>query len=247
MVNLQRAGGVAGVLAGIGLAVEGAFWTASGWTPQTFANPTTALAFLRDNGTLLRVGVFAGALNLVFATILVAGLAARLRATSPTRAAATLHLGVVGIGAHGLVPLGLWLGVPMFITLAASDAATAQAAWGGFAVFLAAAGGLGNLFLGLSMATTGSAALGRRSRAPLPVLLGWVGIVAGMASVITVLAAGTPVAFLANAAYVPSLLLAIVFRVWAGIHLWRSPQDPGVPQASPTVHTPPADTLAAHS
>lgn len=222
MFPTYRAAGIAGVLAGIGLAVEAAFWTASGWTPQIFGDPATALAFLRDNGTLLRAGVFAGAINLVFTIVLIAGLAGRLRAVAPNSAAATLLFGIIGVGAHGLVPLGLWLGVPMFAALANGAAATAEGAWGGFAVFLAAAGGLGGLFLGLSTMAVGWAAVSGKSLKALPAPLGWLAVIAGLASVLSVLAASTPLAFLANAAYVPSLLLAIVFRIWAGINLWRT-------------------------
>jgi Domain of unknown function (DUF4386) len=221
MSPIERAAGVAGVLAGVGLALEAAFWMASGWTPRTFGDPAEALAFLRDSGTLLRAGVFAGAVNLVFATILIAGLAARLRSSAPTGAAATLHLGIVGIAGHSLVPIGLWLGVPAFLALAGQDVATAQGAWAGFAAFLAAAGGVGSLFIGLSTVATGWSAV---STGALPTALGWLGIATGVASVLGVLTVATPLAFLGSATYLPSLLLAIVFRTWAGIHLIRTGQ-----------------------
>lgn len=218
MFPTQRAAGVAGVLAGVGLAVEAAFWTASGWTPQTWGDPAGAVAFLRESGDTVRAGVFAGALNLVFFTIFIAGLAGRLRDTSPTPAAATLHLGVIGVATHSLVPIGLWLGIPMFVSLAATDAATAEGAWAGFAVFLAAAGGVGSLFLGLSTVAVGWAAVAKKA---LPMWLGWLAVIAGVATVSTVLAAHTALSSLAEAAYLPSLLLAIVFRVAAGGHLIR--------------------------
>jgi hypothetical protein len=190
----------------------------SGWTPETFGDPDAALAFLRDGGTHLRAAVFAGAINLVFTILLVAGLAAALRATAPTEAVATLHFGLIGIAGHGLVPLGLWLGVPTFLELATRYPQAAAGAWGGFAVFLGAAGGLGYLFMGLSMAAAGWAIASERV---LPSFLGWIGLVAGGATAATVLAADTPLDPLATTAFMPALLLTIAFRIWAGYELWR--------------------------
>ncbi|MFI5898375.1 hypothetical protein ACIA5D_50720 [Actinoplanes sp. NPDC051513] len=214
----RRGAGIAGVLAGAGLAVETAGWSASGWTPQTFTDPATALQFLRDSGGILRVAVFVGAVNLVFTVVLLAGLAGWLRAAAPTRAATTLYCGVVGVAGHALVPLGLWLGAPAFTALAGRDAATAEGAWAGFNAVLAAAGAAGALFLGVAMLAAGSAAL---TSSAMPTPLGWVAALAGAASILTALAATTPLDSLASAAYLPSLGLAIVFRTWAGIHLWR--------------------------
>lgn len=213
-----RAAGIAGVLAGVGLAVEGFFWMTSGWTPETFGDPGAAMAFLRDSGGHLRAAVFAGVLNLVFTVVLIAGLADRLRA-APTPSAATLHFGLIGVAGHGLVPLALWFGVPMFVAAQAAGNATARGGWVGFAVFLAAAGGLGSLFLGASTLATGWGALSTKA---LPAALGWVAVALGAATVLTVLTAYTPLAGVGAAVYFPSLLLAIVFRTWAGIELWRS-------------------------
>ncbi len=210
--------GISGILAGVGLAVEGALFMTSGWTADTFGDPQAAVAFLRDNGTHLRAAVFAGAINLVFATVFIIGLAARLQATTPTRAAATLYFGIIGIAGHSLIPLGLWLGVPMFVHLATNDPQAAAYAWSGYVVSQAAAGAVGSLFLGLSALAAGWAIASRKA---MPVLLGWVGIIMGSASALTVLAADTPLASLAAAAFLPSLTLAIIFRVWAGIELWK--------------------------
>jgi uncharacterized protein DUF4386 len=221
--------GPAGILAGVGLAVELALFMTSGWTPETFDDPAAALAFLQDSGTHLRAAVLVGTINLVFTTILIAGLAARLQATTPTRAATTLYFGLIGIGGHGLVPLGLWLGIPLFVELADHDYQVASNSWGGFAAFLSGAGGLGYLFLGLSMLVSGWAAVSKKA---LPVLLGWVGVVAGVASVVNVLAAETPVDAFASAAFLPALLFTIVFRIWAGYELWK-----GKAQQAPTRRT----------
>ena len=197
--------GAAGILAGVGLAVEGVLFMTSGWTAQTFGDAQLALAFLKDSGTQLRAAAFAGSINLVLAAVFIVGLADRLQATAPTRAATTLYLGVIGIAGESLIPLGLWLGVPTFVELASHDPQ-------------AAAGAVGSLFLGLSTLAAGWAIVARKA---MPLLLGWVGVIMGAASTTTVLAAETPLAVLATAAYLPSLTLAIIFRIWAGIQLWN--------------------------
>ncbi|MGH3736158.1 MAG: DUF4386 family protein [Micromonosporaceae bacterium] len=151
--------GWAGILAGAGLVAEGTLWTVSGWTPQTFSDPATALKFLHDSGDTLRWAVLAGFINLAFTVVFLAGLAERLRAATPTRAAATLWLGMVGIATHLLVPLAYWYGTPAFRD---ADPAAAQASWTGFAATVSAAGGAGSLFLGLSMAAAGWALIAHR-------------------------------------------------------------------------------------
>jgi hypothetical protein len=215
-----KAAGWAGIVAGAGLMVEAALWAASGWTPATFADPSTALRFLQTNGDTLRLAVFAGFVNLVFAVVLIAGLADRLRPGTPTRAAATLWFGMVGIGGHALVPLAYWYGTPAFVS---ADQAAALGSWTGFAAMVGAAGGVGSLFLGLSMAVAGWAAIAHRALPAAPVVFGWVAVLAGGATVLTVFAPSTPLSGVAGAVYMPSLLLAITFRIWAGVALTRAP------------------------
>ena len=213
-----RVAGVAGILAGVGLAIEFALFTASGWTPATFSQPERALAFLQTGGTLLRAAAFAGFLNLTLAVMWVAGLAARLARGAPTGAAATLYLALVGMTAHALVPVGLWLAIPAFLELATHGPQVAAGGWGGFAAFLSAAGGVGYLFDGFAIFAAGWALLARRAA---PAGLGWIGLVGGGASAMTVLPAATPLAALASAAFLPALLLTITFRLWSGYVLWR--------------------------
>jgi hypothetical protein len=71
------------------------------------------------------------------------------------------------------------------------------------------------------MAMAGWAALTHRALPAAPVALGWVAVVAGAATVLTVFAPDTPLSALAGAVYMPSLALAIAFRTWAGIALTR--------------------------
>ncbi|TMR88956.1 DUF4386 family protein [Nonomuraea basaltis] len=211
-----------GVLAGVGLLVEGMLWTVSGWNAGTFADPTAALRFLAESGTILRWAVLSGFLNLVFFVVLIAGLAGRLRTATPTLATATLWFGMIGITAHVLVPMGHWYGVPAFLQAAARDQESAESAWTAFMIVgQQAAGGAGSLFMGLSMLCAGWAIAARRA---MPVLLGWLGLIAGVATLLTLFAPDTPLSGVAGAAFMPSLLLAIVFRIWAGLALTRSPQ-----------------------
>lgn len=122
------------------LALEFALFLASGWTPATFSNPEAALAFLESGGSILRAAAFVGFLNLGLTVLFIAGLAGQLQRVAPSRSAALLYVGLVGIAAHALVPLGLWLGTPFFAELAARDMSMAFNAWGGFAAFLEASG-----------------------------------------------------------------------------------------------------------
>ncbi|WP_433574738.1 hypothetical protein [Nocardia brasiliensis] len=213
----DRTAGVAGIMAGVGLLVEGALWTATRWTPDTFGAAAATMELFDNDGTLLRAATFVGAINLVCTVLLVAGLAGRLRtAGAGTAASATLYFGVLGIGGHALVPLGLWLGVPEFHDLAAEDTVAAQHAWNGFAVFLAAAGGTGALFLGLSILATGLGAI--RTRA-LSLPLAYLSVATGALTILTVATAATPIAAVGDSAYFPSLMLATVFRTWTGWQL----------------------------
>ena len=218
-----RAAGVAGVLAGIGLAIEFALFTASGWTPTTFSHPDRALAFLQTGGTLLRAAGFVGILNLALAVLWVAGLAASLTHGARTRATATLYLALVGMAGHALVPVGLWLAVPAFLELATRDAPASAGGWSGFAALLSAAGGVGYLFGGLALLAAGSAIVARRTGSA---TLGWVGLVGGGASVLTVLADETALDALAATSFLPALLLTITFRLWSGYVLWRVADEP---------------------
>jgi len=216
--RLQSAG-IAGILTGVALVGEFIFFMISGFTPEVSNNPAAALTFLRDSGVYLRIAVLLGATGIAFRIIYVAGLAARLHANTPTRAVATLYFGILGSFGHGLVALSLYVGIPMFVALAARDPGAAANAWGAFNVITSGFDGIGNFLLGLVLLTAGWAIISRRA---LPVGAGWVGVLAGIATVIRVFATGTPLAALAFAAFFPSLLLAIIFDIWAGIALWRA-------------------------
>jgi hypothetical protein len=86
--------------------------------------------------------------------------------------------------------------------------------------------------LGLSMAAAGWAAITHSAllAAPAaPAALGWVVLLGGTATVLTVFAPDPPLSGLAGAVYLPSLLLAIAFRTWAGIAVTQTHDSSVVP------------------
>lgn len=218
---MTRYAGVAGILAGVALIAEFGLFMASGFTPQTFADPNTALAFLAERGGYLRAATLVGVTGAALTTIFVVGLAARLRPVAPMRAAATLYFGVVGGGGHALVALTFWLGIPMLLNLSGRDPSLAAAAVGSLTLLTAGAEAFGNLFLALSMAASGWAIVASRS---LPAAAGWVGIAAAVFTVVRIVGTDTPLGGVAFAAFFPSLILAVVYRMWAGLALRSAPR-----------------------
>jgi len=207
-----RAAGIAGVLAAVALAGEFLFFSLSGFQQASFADPASALSFLRDHGLFVRVAVLFGAAGVGLTLIFLTGLAARLRPTAPTLSLATLYFGIVGNVGDGLVALSFWIGIPMFVDLAGRQATAAQNAWPAFGAITGGYQAFGNLFLGLSLLAAGWAAVSTRS---LPRVLGAIAIVAGLSALASVLVASAQVGF------VLAVALVIVFRAWAGIDLIR--------------------------
>ena len=216
--KLQYAG-IGGILTSIALAGEFIFFMMSGYNPQSFNDPAAALAFLHDSGAYIRVAVLFGAMGVALRTVFVSGLAASLEAKAPTRAAAALYFGILGGAGHGLVAFSFYLGIPMLVMLAGREPATAASAWGAFTTTISSFEGFGNFLLGLTLLLAGWAILSHRQ---LPVGVGWLGVLAGVATLVRVFTTGTPLAALGFAAFFPSLLLAGVFDFWAGIALWRN-------------------------
>ena len=206
-----HAAGIAGVLAGLGLIGEFALFMISGTQPATLQHASSALPFLQEHGTTIRAAALLGAANAALVVIFLAGLADRLHVKAPTLAVATLYFGIIGTAGHALVAISLWLGTPSFTDLAVDDAPAAAPAWEAFAAVNNAFSGFGNTFLGLSLLAAGWAIVSTRV---LPATVGWIALIAGAATVARVLGL--------DAAFFVSLLLAIVFRIWTGIHLWRS-------------------------
>src|SRR5579875_368434 len=218
--------GIAGILTGLGLVMEFTFFVLGGYSADTFGNAVAAVASLQQHGDLfLRVAGIFGAGGAFISVIYVADLASKLRSKSPTRAVATLYFGVLGAVGHALVALSLYVGLPLLLTLAAQDSAATAQTWRAFQLVLSGFQAVGNTFLGSMLLVAGWAILSRKA---LPLGLGIVGILAGVATLLVILTGGTPLAILGYIAYIPTFVLAITFDVWAGVALLRSKGEPAV-------------------
>ncbi len=119
MVPKYKIAGLAGIATGIGLIGEFLFFSISGYSPDKFKTYAESLAFLQQHGVLaLRIAVLFGIAGAAVRIIYVAGLAARLRAKSPTQAVATLYFGILGSIGHGLVALSFYTGLPLLLKFA---------------------------------------------------------------------------------------------------------------------------------
>jgi hypothetical protein len=215
-----RPAGIAGLLAGVGLLGEFVLFGMTGLGQTTLDQAATALPFLRDQGDTLRAAVLVGAANNVLVVLLYWGLATRVRIHAPTLAAAGLLLGLVAVGADGLVALSYWR-APAFVDLATAEPAIAPPAWQAFQAVVSAARDVANVFVGSALIAFGIAGIWKRALSrPLSVaaLLTGIGAVAGPLGI--------------GAAYLVSLVLAIVFRFWAGIELFRTGASPAGEEAA---------------
>lgn len=209
--------GLAGILAGIALACELSLFMVSGWTPEKFSDPSKALELLEHGGVYLQAAAGFGILGLALMCLFLIGLAEKLKDETPTLAGATLYFGLIGVAGHSLVPVGLWMGIPALLSASDSNAGMALEAWTAFRIVLDGAQGVGSVFMGLSMLATGWASAKWKV---LPAYLGWLGIAAGAATLFIVLSNDTR---FAGIVIFPSILLTIVFRIWAGNILRKTP------------------------
>ena len=192
------------------------FFMVSGYSLQSFNDPATVLMFLQDSRGYIRLAVLFGTAGVALRTIFVSGLAVSLRSSAPARATAVLYFGILGGTGHGLVALSFNLGIPMLVTLAAGDPAAATGVWGAFTMITSGFEGFGNFLPGLMLLMTGWVIVSHRV---LPTSSGWVGLLAGIATLFRVYTTGTPLAALGFAAFFPSLYLAGVLDIWVGIAL----------------------------
>jgi hypothetical protein len=226
MEPTRQFAGVAGVASAVLLVCETSSFLLSGWSPQRFTDPAQALALLEHGGTALRSAAVFGFVGLAATTFLIAGLAAVLHERAPNLATGTLYFGLIGIAGHSLVPLGLWSGIPAFLTMAGQRVDTAEHAWFAFAQVSDAAHGIGNLFGGLAMLTAGAAAMVRPRWSTVVGLLGWT---AGALTLLTLLTIGTPFVTVGGAFFMPALALTVLFRLVSGLVLLK--QSHRVPQS----------------
>ena len=112
MIPRQQSAGTFGILAGISLAILFFMFFTSGATPETFTDPAKALPYVSQNAGRLRAIAAFAVMTVAFAVIFVAGLAAKLRDRTPTRATGVLYFGLLGLVGHGLGALLFWVGAP---------------------------------------------------------------------------------------------------------------------------------------
>lgn len=211
MVSSSRGLAICGILAGVALIGEFIFFGLSGFPGTGFNDPAVALPYLDRGGALLRIAVLFGASGVGLWTVYAIGLAAHLQQRTPARALASLYLTVLGNAGDGLVALSFFAGSTIFSQLAASNQSAAMNAWPAFAAATAGFQAFGNVFLGLSLIVAGSAIWSSNA---LSRGLGAIGVLTGIVTLTGVLAIA--------AAYLVALLLAVIFRLWAGIALLRS-------------------------
>jgi len=204
--RIQTAG-TCGVVAGIALALLFILFMTSGVTPQLLADPAKGLDYVAKNAGRLRLTVAVSLVAIAFAIVFTAGLAAKLRDKTPTRATATLYFGLFALAGHALGTLIFGVSLSQVAAYAAKDSVAASHAWTAVLAVDGAADGLGNLFVGLSTLMAGWAITSAKALSP---TLGWFGVASGVVGVIAFLAPQ------AEALFVLSFLFPIVWLIWAG-------------------------------
>ena len=213
MDRIQHNGGISGIITAICLALLFILFASSGLDPQSAQDPGKALPLLAQ-----KAGVFAliGVLGLLaggFGLIFTFGVFLRLRDKAPTRAAANLGLGIVGLTSHVLGSALLWQGGAMLAALSGKDqtaAAHAYIAVGAVSQGLMAAG---NGFTGAAVLMAGWAIV---ATGVMNGLLGWIAVIAGIIQILQVFS--TQMALMGL-----GFLLTIVWLAWGGAQLRRSP------------------------
>jgi hypothetical protein len=213
----RRVAAWCGILSGIGLVVEAALFMGSGWSVTAFSTLDGAAAAMAEGGHLLRWAVVFGVFNLALLTVFLAGLAKHLDDGSQSLGSAILHVGLVGIAIHAIVPIGFYQAVPALPSLA--DHPSGEAIWRGWILLLNVTQGAGIFFLGLSMLAAGIGWMNRNTRSP---FLAVIAILAGSASVVALLGQATPLDPVVGLLGMAGLLLSMLFRVLGGLHLLRS-------------------------
>ncbi len=210
MERLQRNGGTAGIVAAALLLVLFFLIGSTGVNLMAPGDPAQTLAaFTQKAGSWMPIGLV-GALASAVAAIFLAGLSSRLHDKAPTRSRAVLYFGLIGLSAHALGSLIIWLGGANLVAFAAKDQAAAVPAWIAMTSVLAGLSGAGNGFSGASAAIAGWAIV---QTGAMKTVLGWVALAAGVFNILGVFVpTAVPVLLL-------SFLLAIVWLAWGGIAL----------------------------
>lgn len=207
MDRLQRNGGTAGLVAGMLLGLLVLLVFSLGLDFDEFGDPAKVLPVIGQKpGVVAAIGVI-GAVASALGILLAAGLAARLRDAAPTRATAQLYFAVIGLSALALDGVIRWLGGSQLAAAAAADQVAASHAYVGLNAIAIGIAGFGNAFTGASLVIVGWAITATRV---LSSALGWVGIVAGVVTLLSVFVPPSSPVFLL------SFVLTIVWLLWAG-------------------------------
>ncbi len=209
----MQSAGTAGIVAGVSLAILFILFVSSGVTPQLLADPAKGLAYVGQNAGRLRLTTIVSLVAVAFAVVFVAGLAAKLRDKTPTRATAVLYFGILALAGHALGTLIFGVSFPMIAAYAAKDPVAASHAWVAALALDGAADGLGNLFVGLSTLIAGWAITSVKALSP---TLGWFAVVSGVVGVLAFLSPNTDWLFFL------SFLFPIVWLLWAGSALRKA-------------------------
>jgi len=151
-----------------------------------------------------------GALVAAFAIVFTIGLSNRLREQAPTRASALLYFVIVGLGGYALSSLLQWIGGSQLVDYAAKDQVGAGHAWVALYAVAVGADALGNAFVGAALLVAGWAVI---STAALNPIAGWVAVIAGVLSVVSVFATTSfPV-------FIGTIVFDVIWLAWAGFEL----------------------------
>ncbi len=211
MDRVQINGGTAGQVAAVLLALLLILFMSSGLDPQTASDPSKAIPILAGkHGLFVLLGILA-ALTSGFGLVFAIGLFSRLREPAPTRAAASLALTVVGLTGHGLGALLLWRGGTTVVAAFAKDQAAANSAWIAVRAVENSVNTLGDVFTGAAILVAAWAIAGTGALSP---MLGWVGVITGVVTLLQVF--GT-----SPALFVGAIILTIIWLAWGGSQLRR--------------------------
>jgi hypothetical protein len=198
-----------GIVAGLAGLIGFGFFQTSGFTPA-MADTANAIAWVNANLGRLRITIFFYLVSIGAAAIFVAGLAEKLRARTPTRAAATLYLYLLGLAGFGIGSLLFGGSLPAIAAL--PDRVAASHAWTAVSAVNVATGGFGNLFTGSATLLAGWAIVESNA---LSVALGYFGLLVGIVSVLGVLVPHQLLVL--GGSFLPALWL-----IWSGSALRRS-------------------------
>jgi hypothetical protein len=206
MDRVERHGGLAGIVTGLLLALLFVMFFQLGMDVMS-PDPAQALQAVAAKWGLFAAAALVGLLAAGTAVPFTVAVAARLRDAAPTRARTLLYLVLIGLAAYGIDSVMMLLGARAIVEYAAKDQAAAATAWLAAHSVGSSLSATGGAFVGAGTILAGWATLETRL---LPVGAGWVGIIAGILSVLTLFAPRVMVVGLGG------FLLTIVWLLWAG-------------------------------